>query len=69
MRKREITTVSGTLPLPDDVSEVSICCHSDTPVSLDSIFLTWTLSLILQGAVEIATVVKSLVDGYNREDE
>ncbi|KAI0046086.1 LamB/YcsF [Auriscalpium vulgare] len=29
---RQITTESGALlPLPDDVEEVSICCHSDTP--------------------------------------
>ncbi|KAI0693472.1 lactam utilization protein lamb [Cytidiella melzeri] len=48
MEKHEITTVAGTVPLPDDVTEVSICCHSDTP-----------------GAVEIAAVVKALVDTHN----
>ena len=34
MNERQITTVSGKLSLPDDVNEVSICCHSDTPVRL-----------------------------------
>jgi hypothetical protein len=34
MNKREITTVCGNLPLPDNVAEVTICCHSDTPVRL-----------------------------------
>lgn len=31
-----VTTVSGKrLPIGQNVSEVSICCHSDTPVSVD----------------------------------
>ncbi|KAJ6506861.1 lamb YcsF family protein [Mycena sanguinolenta] len=45
----EITTNAGTfLPLGENVHEVSICCHSDTP-----------------GAVEIAKLVKALVDESN----
>ncbi|KAJ6572506.1 lactam utilization protein lamb [Mycena vulgaris] len=43
------TNAGGYLPLGEDVTEVSICCHSDTP-----------------GAVEIATLVKSLVDESNK---
>ncbi|KAI0753585.1 lactam utilization protein lamb [Irpex lacteus] len=35
MNKREITTTAGALPLPDDVTEVSICCHSDTPGAVE----------------------------------
>ncbi|KAI0064853.1 lactam utilization protein lamb [Artomyces pyxidatus] len=31
LETRQITTVGGLLPLGDDVEEVSICCHSDTP--------------------------------------
>ena len=34
LEQRKITTVGGFVPLPDDVDEVSICCHSDTPVSM-----------------------------------
>ena len=33
LQEQKITTVSGVLPLPDGVDDVSICCHSDTPVS------------------------------------
>ncbi|KAN0078473.1 hypothetical protein V8E55_010530 [Tylopilus felleus] len=45
-----VTTVSGRLlPIDQNVSEVSICCRSDTP-----------------GAVEIARVVKALVDQNNK---
>ena len=33
LEERKVTTVGGFVPLPDDVDEVSICCHSDTPVS------------------------------------
>ncbi|KAJ7093308.1 lactam utilization protein lamb [Mycena belliarum] len=45
----QITTNTGArLPLGEGVTEVSICCHSDTP-----------------GAVEIAKLVKSLVDESN----
>ncbi|KAF8128988.1 hypothetical protein EV363DRAFT_1169948 [Boletus edulis] len=45
-----VTTVSGKLlPIGPNVSEVSICCHSDTP-----------------GAIEIALVVKALVDQSNK---
>ncbi|KAF8187966.1 lamb YcsF family protein [Mycena galopus ATCC 62051] len=46
----QITTNDDVfLPLGEGVTEVSICCHSDTP-----------------GAVEIAHLVKSLVDESNR---
>ncbi|KAI0706698.1 LamB/YcsF family protein [Earliella scabrosa] len=31
----KITTLSGALPLPEGVSEVSICCHSDTPGAVE----------------------------------
>jgi len=45
----QITTVDGAyLPLGGGLTEVSICCHSDTP-----------------GAVEIAQLVKSIVDENN----
>lgn len=73
---RKITTVSGTIPLPDDVTEVSICCHSDTPVSLITVIRRNAHSECLfdchspvQGAVEIATAVKELVDAYNKGGE
>ena len=29
---KKITTVAGMLPLDASVVDVSICCHSDTPV-------------------------------------
>jgi len=29
-----VTTQSGTLPIGSGVTEVSICCHSDTPGSV-----------------------------------
>ena len=32
--EKKITTVDGFVPLPEDVAEVSICCHSDTPVRI-----------------------------------
>ncbi|RDB19015.1 Lactam utilization protein lamB [Hypsizygus marmoreus] len=45
-----LTTVAGTyLLLGQNVKEVSICCHSDTP-----------------GAVEVAQLVKTMVDESNR---
>ncbi|KAJ6475106.1 lamb YcsF family protein [Mycena vitilis] len=43
------TDTNEFLPLGDNVNEVSICCHSDTP-----------------GAVDIAQLVKSLVDESNK---
>ncbi|KAJ7205635.1 lactam utilization protein lamb [Mycena rebaudengoi] len=43
------TNTGGYLPLGDNIEEVSICCHSDTP-----------------GAVDIARLVKSLVDESNQ---
>jgi len=49
LTRKQITTTSGSLPLGEDVMEVSICCHSDTP-----------------GAVEIAQLVKTLVDEHNQ---
>ncbi|KAJ6622707.1 LamB/YcsF family protein [Mycena sp. CBHHK59/15] len=50
LETHQITTnVGGFLPLGDNIEEVSICCHSDTP-----------------GAVEIARLVKSLVDESNK---
>ncbi|KAG7087252.1 hypothetical protein E1B28_013233 [Marasmius oreades] len=49
LKHRKITTVDGShLPFGDDVDEVSICCHSDTP-----------------GAVEVAKLVKIVVDEHN----
>ncbi|GJJ14084.1 hypothetical protein Clacol_008341 [Clathrus columnatus] len=49
LTKHEITCNDGTyLPIGKGVTEVSICCHSDTP-----------------GAVEVATLVKTLVDESN----
>ena len=33
LEERKITTIGGFVPLLDDVDKVSICCHSDTPVS------------------------------------
>ncbi|KIJ25833.1 hypothetical protein M422DRAFT_38449 [Sphaerobolus stellatus SS14] len=48
--RHEVTCNNGTyLPLGKNVTEVSICCHSDTP-----------------GAVEVAKIVKSLVDESNK---
>ena len=43
LEERKITTVGGFVLLPDDVDEVSICCHSDTPVSAISmaLFRNW----------------------------
>ncbi|RDX40071.1 LamB/YcsF family protein [Lentinus brumalis] len=35
LQEQKITTVSGALPLPDGVVEVSICCHSDTPGAVE----------------------------------
>ncbi|OCH84482.1 lactam utilization protein lamb [Obba rivulosa] len=49
LTQKQITTVVGSVPLVDGVTEVSICCHSDTP-----------------GAVEIAKLVKKLVDEHNQ---
>ncbi|KAF9475578.1 lamb YcsF family protein [Pholiota conissans] len=50
LNEKKVTTVAGTyLPLGDNITEVSICCHSDTP-----------------GAVEIAQLVKHLVDESNK---
>ncbi|PPQ76380.1 hypothetical protein CVT26_015388 [Gymnopilus dilepis] len=49
LNEKKVTTVGGDfLPLGNNVNEVTICCHSDTP-----------------GAVEIAQLVKSLVDESN----
>lgn len=31
-----VTTLSGSLPFGDGVTEVSICVHSDTPVRVNS---------------------------------
>ncbi|THH15910.1 hypothetical protein EW146_g4650 [Bondarzewia mesenterica] len=53
LTSRQITTTSGLLPLTTGVEQVSICVHSDTPLPR------------LQGAPEIAHVVKSLVDEHN----
>ncbi|KAJ6550227.1 hypothetical protein B0H19DRAFT_187406 [Mycena capillaripes] len=50
LETHQITTnAEGFLPVGDNVTEVSICCHSDTP-----------------GALEIAQLVKSLVDESNK---
>ncbi|CDO72567.1 hypothetical protein BN946_scf184983.g50 [Trametes cinnabarina] len=35
LEEQKITTVSGQLPLPAGVTEVSICCHSDTPGAVE----------------------------------
>ncbi|KAI0808373.1 LamB/YcsF family protein [Fomes fomentarius] len=35
LEEKKVTTVSGALPLPDGISEVSICCHSDTPGAVE----------------------------------
>ncbi|KAJ7032906.1 lamb YcsF family protein [Mycena alexandri] len=49
LESHEITTnTGGFLPFGDNLTEVSICCHSDTP-----------------GAVEIAGLVKAIVDTTN----
>ncbi|TFK35166.1 hypothetical protein BDQ12DRAFT_688600 [Crucibulum laeve] len=51
LSSRLVTTVAGTyLPLGENIDEVSICCHSDTP-----------------GAVEVAQLVKKLVDESNQK--
>ncbi|KAJ7779439.1 lactam utilization protein lamb [Mycena maculata] len=51
LETHQITTnADGYLPLGEGITEVSICCHSDTP-----------------GAVEIARLVKSLVDKNNKD--
>ncbi|KAF7427796.1 hypothetical protein PC9H_007012 [Pleurotus ostreatus] len=45
-----VTTNDGSkIPLGANITEVSICCHSDTP-----------------GAIEIATLVRSIVDMSNK---
>ncbi|KAF9076879.1 lactam utilization protein lamb [Rhodocollybia butyracea] len=50
LEHHQVTTNANTfLPLGNNIPEVTICCHSDTP-----------------GAVEIARLVKSLVDESNR---
>ena len=59
-----VTTQTGTRPVGDGVQEVSICVHSDTPVSHQP--FTFSLcSFISQGAVEVAKLVKRLVDESN----
>ncbi|KAI0794781.1 LamB/YcsF family protein [Fomes fomentarius] len=35
LEEKKVSSVSGALPLPDVVSEVSICCHSDTPGAVE----------------------------------
>ncbi|KAI8976309.1 lactam utilization protein lamb [Trametes punicea] len=35
LEEQQITTTSGHLPLAPGVSEVSICCHSDTPGAVE----------------------------------
>lgn len=35
LENRQLTTTSGTLPFAEDVSEVSICVHSDTPGAVE----------------------------------
>ena len=63
-----MTTVASTyLSLGEKVEEVSICCHSDTPVSFLVILIQIPgLCCTGKGAVEIAKLVKSLVDESNR---
>jgi hypothetical protein len=41
-----VTTQSGTLPIGDGIREVSICVHSDTPVSSERAFFNNTSKLI-----------------------
>ncbi|KJA16223.1 hypothetical protein HYPSUDRAFT_147989 [Hypholoma sublateritium FD-334 SS-4] len=49
LNEKKVTTIAGThLSLGENIREVSICCHSDTP-----------------GAVEVAQLVKKLVDESN----
>ncbi|KAF5313906.1 hypothetical protein D9619_013063 [Psilocybe cf. subviscida] len=51
LNTKEVTTNAGSyLSLGENIDEVSICCHSDTP-----------------NAVNIAQLVKQLVDDSNRE--
>ncbi|TBU42613.1 LamB/YcsF family protein [Dichomitus squalens] len=33
--ENRITTIGGFVPLPEDVKEISICCHSDTPGAVE----------------------------------
>lgn len=37
-----VTTQTGTLPIGEDVQEVSICVHSDTPVNLNLFNLSFS---------------------------
>lgn len=61
-----VTTPSGTLPIGDGVTEVSICVHSDTPVrQFTSVLHIYNLLWALQGSVEIAQTVKRLVEESN----
>lgn len=64
-----VTTVGGKLlPIGQNISEVSICCHSDTPVSFDDrpSGVLHLIARVSQGAVEIAQTVKGLVDESNK---
>lgn len=40
LREGQVTTTAGFLPLASGVTEVSICCHSDTPVRLQFVSVT-----------------------------
>lgn len=67
LNEKQVTTIAGTyLPLGDNITEVSICCHSDTPVRLNLLLQSNCLIFWPQGAVEIAQMVKQLVDESNK---
>jgi lactam utilization protein B len=67
LNEKQVTTIAGTyLPLGDNITEVSICCHSDTPVRLHLLLRSKCLIFSPQGAVEIAQMVKQLVDESNK---
>lgn len=63
-----VTTTNGFVPLGDNLSEVTICVHSDT-VRLLLFFLILVANnkcpCLQPGAEDIAKIVKSLVDEIN----
>jgi len=67
LRESLITTeIAGQyLPLETEADEVTICVHSDTPVSIHVQIVYIGAKFALEGAVDIAKLVRKLVDEHN----
>ena len=64
LNEKKVTTIAGTyLSLGEKVEEVSICCHSDTPVRFLS-HLDLKRAHVLQGAVEVLRQTCNRSAGY-----